>query len=242
MRCCLSAADMLDSGSERLDFRRIQSAVPDGAADHTVVTLERGWSSVRAFVAPAANPKVCCVCGLRCSAIRRPIGVSCPMKSSGVIWVLPAGADYRYAVARLHHCRCFRSPVSTAAGDGPVWRVFDNNLTNRKATRTDATVNFNWGRARRIRRSARIRSQCGGTGWVHASVTGVYTFYTTSDDGVRLWVNNQLLINNWINHGVLTENSGSIFADCGQRNDIDWNLRKYRCGSDYIILAAARSE
>lgn len=57
------------------------------------------------------------------------------------------------------------------------------------------------------------------TGWVHAPVTGVYTFYTTSDDGVRLWVNNQLLINNWTNHGV-TENSGIISLTAGKKYDI----------------------
>jgi hypothetical protein len=36
-----------------------------------------------------------------------------------------------------------------------------------------------------------------------------YTFYTTSDDGVRLWVNGQLLIDQWVPQGA-TEWSGSI--------------------------------
>lgn len=31
--------------------------------------------------------------------------------------------------------------------------------------------------------------------------SGKYTFYTNSDDGVRLWVNNELLIDNWTHHG-----------------------------------------
>ena len=33
-----------------------------------------------------------------------------------------------------------------------------------------------------------------------APVTGTYTFTTTSDDGVRLYVNGQLLIDNWTDH------------------------------------------
>ena len=36
-----------------------------------------------------------------------------------------------------------------------------------------------------------------------------YTFYTTSDDGVRLWVNGNLLIDKWVNQGSTTWN-GSI--------------------------------
>ena len=44
-------------------------------------------------------------------------------------------------------------------------------------------------------------------GQVEAQFTGTYTFYTQSDDGVRLWVNGQLLVNNWTNHSV-TENGG----------------------------------
>jgi hypothetical protein len=43
-----------------------------------------------------------------------------------------------------------------------------------------------------------------------------YTFYTASDDGVRLWVNDQLLIDNWTNHSA-TENSGTITLQAGQK-------------------------
>lgn len=41
------------------------------------------------------------------------------------------------------------------------------------------------------------------TGYVLPQFTEVYTFYTTSDDGVRLWVNNSSL-SNWTNHGTTT--------------------------------------
>ncbi|MFO0172789.1 MAG: PA14 domain-containing protein, partial [Aphanizomenon sp.] len=35
------------------------------------------------------------------------------------------------------------------------------------------------------------------TGYVYASSTGDYKFYENSDDGVRLWVNNRRLIEEW---------------------------------------------
>src|SRR6185503_16194293 len=41
-------------------------------------------------------------------------------------------------------------------------------------------------------------------------------FYTVSDDGVRLWVNGQRIVNNWTNHAA-TENSGAIALVAGQR-------------------------
>ena len=36
-------------------------------------------------------------------------------------------------------------------------------------------------------------------------MTGTYTFTTTSDDGVRLYVNGQLVVDNWTDHGVIAE-------------------------------------
>jgi dienelactone hydrolase len=57
------------------------------------------------------------------------------------------------------------------------------------------------------------------TGQVKAVFTETYTFYTVSDDGIRLWINNVLLVDNWTNHGA-TENSGTINLVAGQKYDI----------------------
>ncbi|WP_396957663.1 putative baseplate assembly protein [Nitrosomonas sp.] len=55
----LKAGDaLLFVGSERWDFRRIQNIELDSVANHTIVTLERGLSSVSPSTEPAANPKV----------------------------------------------------------------------------------------------------------------------------------------------------------------------------------------
>ena len=50
-----------------------------------------------------------------------------------------------------------------------------------------------------------------------------YTFYTLSDDGVRLWVNNQLIIDNWTDHPP-TENAGIIALEAGQLYDIKMDM------------------
>ncbi len=56
------------------------------------------------------------------------------------------------------------------------------------------------------------------TGEIEAAFTETYTFYTNSDDGIRLWVDGRLIINNWTDHGI-TENRGKIDLIAGQTYD-----------------------
>jgi len=57
------------------------------------------------------------------------------------------------------------------------------------------------------------------TGQVQPLYSETYTFYTVSDDGIRLWVNGALLVDNWTNQGA-TEKSGTITLVAGQKYDI----------------------
>jgi len=53
------------------------------------------------------------------------------------------------------------------------------------------------------------------TGTVTPKYTDTYTFSTVTDDGARLWVNGQQLVNDWNSHGD-TENSGTIALEAGK--------------------------
>ncbi|MEP6728441.1 MAG: PA14 domain-containing protein, partial [Bacteroidota bacterium] len=57
------------------------------------------------------------------------------------------------------------------------------------------------------------------TGQVKPLYTETYTFYTTADDGIRLWVNGTQLVNNFVAQGA-TERSGTIAMVAGQKYDI----------------------
>ena len=57
------------------------------------------------------------------------------------------------------------------------------------------------------------------TGQVQALYSENYTFYTTSDDGIRLWVNGVQLVNDWMNQDA-TEYSGTIALTAGQKYNI----------------------
>ena len=74
-------------------------------------------------------------------------------------------------------------------------------------TRTDPIVDFDWASAAPDPAVQADNFSVRWSGQVMAPVTGTYTFTTTSDDGVRLYVNGQLLIDNWTDHAV-AQNSG----------------------------------
>lgn len=85
--------------------------------------------------------------------------------------------------------------------------------------RDDATINFNFGNGAPIAGIAPDTFSVRWLGKIQPRFSETYTFFTTSDDGVRLWVNNQLIINNWSDHAP-TVNSGSIALVAGQKYDI----------------------
>jgi hypothetical protein len=107
-----------------------------------------------------------------------------------------------------------------ATGNGLQAMYFSNmDLTGTIVSRTDATVNFNWGTAAPVSGIGADHFSARWTGQVQAVESGTYTFRTYSDDGVRLWVNGQLLINDWTDHAP-TYDSATITLQAGQKYDI----------------------
>ena len=63
------------------------------------------------------------------------------------------------------------------------------------------------------------------SGKIIPDVSGDVTFFTITDDGVRLWVNGKLLIDDWTGHAPL-ENSGSLRLTKGKA--VDFRLEYYQ--------------
>jgi hyaluronate lyase len=93
------------------------------------------------------------------------------------------------------------------------------NFARAVFTRLDGAVNFSWGDSSPDPALLPGSFSVRWTGRVRANQSGAYTFYTLSDDGVRLWVDNQLVISNWTVH-TATENSGTINLVAGQSYDL----------------------
>ena len=109
------------------------------------------------------------------------------------------------------------SPLGTI---GLSAQYFNNkDLTTPILTRTDATVDFDWGQGSPDGAIAADSFSARWTGQILPTQSEAYTFYTHSDDGVKLWVNGQLLIDHWAPHAV-TEDSGVINLVAGQKVDI----------------------
>jgi len=114
----------------------------------------------------------------------------------------------------------YRTAGSGGTGTGLSATYFDNmDLTGTTVSRTDPTVDFVWGAGSPATAIAVDTFSARWTGQIEAPYSGTYTFYTVSDDGVRLWVNGVQVVNNWTNHAVV-ENSGTIALTAGQRYSI----------------------
>ncbi|HWC59013.1 MAG TPA: PA14 domain-containing protein, partial [Verrucomicrobiae bacterium] len=111
-------------------------------------------------------------------------------------------------------------------GTGLLGEYFSNqsktftNPPTPTLTRTDAVVNFDWGAGSPAPEISADNFTVRWTGSVQPLVSDTYTFYTMTDDGCRLWINNQQIINNWRARGA-SEQTGT-FTMIGQQR---YNIR-----------------
>jgi len=121
----------------------------------------------------------------------------------------------------LLSCRPDQLSNVEGAGVGLPGQYFKNTELNGPfESRTDATVNFNWDKASPI--PTKIPENYFSIRWsgrVMAPVTGTYTFYTTSDDGVRFWLNDRSLVTDWTEHAP-TEKSATVNLIEGEMYDV----------------------
>lgn len=118
------------------------------------------------------------------------------------------------------------------SGNGLLGVYFDDATLNTSVfERTDATINFDWGNGSPDARIAPDTFSVRWEGQIEPLFSENYSFYTSSDDGVRLWVDDQLLVDNWTDHGV-TVDTGQIDLLGGQRYDI--RMEMYENGGSAV--------
>ncbi len=111
-------------------------------------------------------------------------------------------------------------PPPVGNGTGLLGTYFDNaDFTGATVTRTDANVDFDWADGSPATAIGVDTFSVRWQGTVEAQFTEVYTFITRSDDGVRLWVDGQKVIDHWTEHGS-TEDSGTIALTAGQKYNL----------------------
>src|SRR5262249_11860073 len=102
-------------------------------------------------------------------------------------------------------------------GDGINAKYWDNaDFTGTTKSRTDPQINFIWSKDAPISGIGADSFSVRWTGFIVAPTSETYTFFTNTDDGVKLWVNNQLIIDHFSSTG-LQEYSGKIALTAGTK-------------------------
>lgn len=132
-------------------------------------------------------------------------------------------------------------PPTPGTGNGLLGQYYDNqDLTNFVFERTDPTVNFDWGTGSP---SSFIASDSFSVRWV-GKIEPLYsettTFTVGSDDGVRLWVNNQLIIDKWTTQN--TSVSGQIALQRGRKYDLRLEYFEGSGSAREILLWSSASQ
>lgn len=112
------------------------------------------------------------------------------------------------------------NPEEEIIVSGLKGEYYDNlDFTQLKTIRTDLEVNFVWNEFSPDPLLEPETFSVRWTGKIVPEFSENYTFYTYADDGVRLWINNVLLIDDWLKHSP-KENSGTINLTAGTQYDI----------------------
>jgi hypothetical protein len=104
---------------------------------------------------------------------------------------------------------------------GQYYQYSPGNITwtNPRISRLDATVDFDWGTSYPNATMSIDYFSIRWSGKIKGLFSETYTFYTWSDEGVKLWVNGQLVIDDWTPHAAV-EDSGTFTMVAGTRYDI----------------------
>jgi len=126
-------------------------------------------------------------------------------------------------------------PIATAT-TGLTATYYDNSdFTGPTVKRIDPNINFNWGYGSPAPAIASDTFSARWTGVLHPPTTGDYLLSTRSDDGVRLWIGSQLVIDDWTPH-ALKEDRATFHLVAGQSYSIRVEYFE-RAGSAAISLS-----
>ncbi len=128
----------------------------------------------------------------------------------------------------------FLNSSAIGTGTGLLGQYFANQLMAfvppPTLVRTDAVVNFNWNTVSPDPSIPSTDYTVRWTGMVQPQFNETYTFSTTTDDVVRLWVNGQLIIDEWIDQGPTTW-SGTIALQAQQYYNIQMDYYQNQGGA-----------
>ena len=140
------------------------------------------------------------------------IRVTAPSHAPGVVDVKVRNSNGHEAVKS----QAFKYTPALTRNTGLFARYFDNaDFTGPAVTRIDGTVAFDWSTGSPAPGIAPDSFTVRWTGRITPEHTEKVTFHVTGDDGIRLWVDGVLLVDDWNVHPP-TESSATLFLSAGQ--------------------------
>ena len=106
-------------------------------------------------------------------------------------------------------------PVNAVTGTGNGLRANyfnSNDFSDPSFSRIDQTVDANWGNGSPDERINDDNFSIRWTGKIQAKYDGEYTFYIDADDGRKLWINGEVIIENWNAGSYLSTGTKSFAA------------------------------
>jgi len=120
------------------------------------------------------------------------------------------GANNAYHVAPSVTQRFLVAPDSAARGEGLTATYFnDLGLQDSALQRVDEQVNFYWGSTAPTVNMNPLSYSVAWEGFIEAPTSETYEFRTTTDDGVRLWVDGNVVIDAWQDQAA-TQHTGTV--------------------------------
>jgi autotransporter-associated beta strand protein len=97
---------------------------------------------------------------------------------------------------------------------------FGTLLSGANGTRQEASLNFSWADLKTYEYAPALQRfsnySMRFTGSIQPRFTETYTFHATADDGVRVWVNNNLIIDQWLVQSAPVTSTGTVSLVAGQ--------------------------
>jgi beta-glucosidase len=156
---------------------------------------------------------------------------------AGIAAAAGSGVNVQYAQGSTTNSTLADIPASaltpsSGSGNGLTGQYFNNmTLSGAPVTTANApSMDMNWNGASPIAGVNADQWSAKFTGKLTVPATGLYTIASTSDDGSKITINNQLLVNQWHDQAATT-GSGSIYLTAGQPVPIEVDYYQNSGGS-----------
>jgi hypothetical protein len=109
------------------------------------------------------------------------------------------------------------APASPAEGAGLRGEYFAKSMSlegDPVLVRVDPVIDFDWAEGAPADEVGANIYSVRWTGFIVAPTAGEYTFHLTSDDGSRLWIDDDLVVDNWGDH-AMEERAGRVALATG---------------------------